>query len=419
MPCLQIMLALVMTWEKTAGRVVLAYSGGLDTSVILHWLKAGHAEEVVAFCANLGQEEDFEAVRTKALATGASECVIGDLREEFVRDYCYPMLRAGAVYEGEYLLGTSIARPVIAKAMLDVARGCGAEAIAHGATGKGNDQVRFELTALGIDPGIRIIAPWREWGLRSRTDCIEYARQHGIAVSASAEKPYSIDDNLFHTSYEGGMLEDPWREPHAEMFLMTCDPVQAPDEPDYITLRYARGDAVALNDREMSPAQLLASLNQLGGRHGVGRADIVENRFVGMKSRGVYETPGGTILHKAHRAVESLTMHREVMRLRDQLVPEYAALVYRGLWFSPERLALQALVDEGQREVTGEARLRLYKGGVQVVGRRSPVSLYNPEVATFDHDEAYVQSDATGFIRLNALRLRLRALRDAAAFPSK
>jgi argininosuccinate synthase len=325
------------------------------------------------------------------------------------------MLRANAVYEGEYLLGTSIARPCIAKAMMDVARRTGCDAIAHGATGKGNDQVRFELTAMAIDPRIRVIAPWREWDLRSRTDCIDYAEKHGIPITATKEKPYSTDRNLFHISYEGGVLEDPWKEPEESMFLLTRDPGKAPDEPRYVTVRFEHGNPVAVDGKKLGPAALLERLNELGGEHGVGRADVVENRFVGMKSRGVYETPGGTILHKAHRAIESITMDREVMRLRDQLIPEYATLVYRGFWFAPERFTLQALIDEAQKDVTGEARIKLYKGGAYVAGRRSEKSLYDPEFATFEKDEVYDQRDATGFIRLHALRLRIRAMRDAKA----
>jgi argininosuccinate synthase len=393
-------------------KVVLAYSGGLDTSVILAWLRETYRAEVIAFCADVGQAEELDGLPEKARRTGAVDCVVRDLREEFVRDFCFPMLRANALYEGEYLLGTSIARPVIAKAMMDVAREYGADAIAHGATGKGNDQVRFELTAMAIDPRIRVIAPWREWQLKSRTDCIEYCKARGIPVTATHEKPYSTDRNLFHISYEGGVLEDPWAEPDQSIYLLTRDPGKAPDAPRYVTLRYQDGNPVALDGKELSPAQLLAQLNEIGGEHGVGRADIVENRFVGMKSRGVYETPGGTILHKAHRAIESITLDREVMRLRDSLITEYAALVYRGFWFAPERLVLQALVDEAQRGVSGEARLKLYKGGVYVAGRRSDRSLYDPAFATFERDEVYDQADATGFIRLNALRLRIRALRD-------
>lgn len=392
-------------------KIVVAYSGGLDTSVILMWLKETYGAEIIAYCAEVGQEEELEGVRQKALATGASQCEIRDLRDEFVEDYCFPMLRANAVYEGEYLLGTSIARPVIAKAQVEVAHKVGATAIAHGATGKGNDQVRFELSALSIDPNIRIIAPWREWTLKSRTDCIEYAQAHGIPIPVSPEKPYSTDRNLFHISYEGGVLEDPWREPDPEMFVWTVDPRQAPDTAQEVVIRYEQGNPVAVQGQELSPRELLQRVNALAAAHGIGRADIVESRFVGMKSRGVYETPGGTLLHKAHRALESITMDREVMRLRDALVPEYAALIYRGFWFAPERTMLQALMDDAQGDVTGEVRLRLYKGSVSVLGRRAERSLYNPEFATFEADDVYNQADATGFIRLNALRLRLRALR--------
>ena len=393
-------------------KIVLAYSGGLDTSVILAWLRETYDAEVIAFCADVGQAEELADVPEKAKKTGASLCIIRDLREEFVRDFCFPMLRANALYEGEYLLGTSIARPVIAKAMMETAREYGADAIAHGATGKGNDQVRFELTAIAMDPKIKVIAPWREWNLKSRSDCIDYAQARGIPVGATKEKPYSTDRNLFHISYEGGILEDPWREPDPSMFLITKDAADAPDAARYVNVRFEDGDPVAVDGERLSPAELLTRLNTLGGEHGVGRADIVENRFVGMKSRGIYETPGGTILHKAHRAVESITMDREVMRLRDSLITEYAALVYRGFWFAPERYALQALVDEAQKGVTGEARIKLYKGGAYVVGRRSESSLYDEAFATFESDEVYNQADATGFIRLNALRLRIRALRD-------
>ena len=397
--------------DKPIKKVVLAYSGGLDTSVILAWLRETYDAEVVAFCADVGQAEELDEVPGKAEQSGAVDCVIADLREEFVREFCSPMLRANAIYEGEYLLGTSIARPVIAKAMMDTASEHGADAISHGATGKGNDQVRFELAAMAIDPRIRVIAPWREWDLKSRTDCIAYAEKRGIPIGVTKEKPYSMDRNLFHISYEGGVLEDPWNEPKDDMFLLTRDPKDAPDEPRYVTVKYERGNPVAVDGEVLSPATLLERLNELGGEHGIGRVDIVENRFVGMKSRGVYETPGGTILQKAHRAVESITMDREVMRIRDSLIPEYAQMVYRGFWFAPERLALQALVDDSQKTVSGEARIKLYKGGAYVVGRRSDNSLYDEAFATFEEDEVYDQSDATGFIRLNALRLRIRALR--------
>ena len=395
--------------KPTVRKVVLAYSGGLDTSVILAWLREEYDAEVIAYCADVGQGEELTPVAGKARAGGAVDVVIRDLREEFVRDYCFPMLRANAVYEGEYLLGTSIARPVIAKAHMEVAKQFGADAIAHGATGKGNDQVRFELTAMAIDPSIRVIAPWREWDLRSRTDCIEYAQKRGIALEVTKEKPYSMDRNIFHISYEGGVLEDPWAAPPANMFLWTTDPREAPDKPREVTIRYEKGNPVAVDGETLGPVALLERLNAIAAEHGVGRVDIVENRFVGMKSRGVYETPGGTLLHKAHRAVESLTLDREVLRIRDSLVPEYATLVYRGFWFAPERLALQALIDQVQQDVTGEARLSLYKGNVQVVGRRSPRSLYDEAFATFEADQVYNQADAEGFIRLNALRLRIRS----------
>ncbi|MEM7434667.1 MAG: argininosuccinate synthase [Myxococcota bacterium] len=392
-------------------KIVLAYSGGLDTSVILTWLRETYGSEVVAFCADVGQDEELGGLDEKARATGASKCVIADLQEEFARDYCFPMLRANAVYEGDYLLGTSIARPVIAKAMMDVAREEGADAIAHGATGKGNDQVRFELAAMAIDPRIQVIAPWRTWSLRSRSDCIAYCKERQIPIEVTAEKPYSMDANLFHISYEGGILEDPWVEPRKDMFRWTTAPEDAPNEPEYVIIGYEAGNAVSLNGEPLSPAALIRRLNELGSRHGVGRVDIVENRFVGMKSRGIYETPGGTILQKAHRAVESITLDREVLRIRDGLIPEYASLIYRGFWFAPEREMLQALIDEAQREVSGEARIKLFKGNADVVGRRSPNTLYDADYATFEEDEVYDQQDATGFIRLNALRLRIRALR--------
>lgn len=398
--------------DKGIKKIVLAYSGGLDTSIILTWLKENYQAEVVAFCADVGQAEELEGLEQKAKKTGASKYVVRDLREEFVRDFCFPMFRANAIYESEYMLGTSIARPVIAKAMMDVAREEGADAIAHGATGKGNDQVRFELSALAIDPTIKIIAPWRQWNLKSRTDCIAYAKAHAIPVPVTADKPYSMDRNLLHISYEGGVLEDPWNEPNESMFLLTCSPEKAPDKPRYITIQYVDGNPVAVDGARLSPAALLEKLNTLAGEHGVGRVDKVEDRYVGMKSRGVYETPGGTVLRIAHLAVESLTMDREVMRLRDSLVTEYATLVYRGFWFAPEREVLQALVDEAQRGVTGEARIKLYKGTASVVGRRSENTLYRNDFATFETDQVYNQSDATGFIRLNALRLRIRALRN-------
>jgi len=402
---------LVFMDNKAVKKIVLAYSGGLDTSIILAWLKETYRADVVAFCADVGQAEELEGLEQKAKKTGACKYVLRDLREEFVRDFCFPMLRANAIYETEYMLGTSIARPVIAKAMMEVVREEGADAIAHGATGKGNDQVRFELSAMAIDPTVKIIAPWRQWNLRSRTDCLEYAKAHGIAVPVTAAKPYSMDRNLFHISYEGGILEDPWNEPDESMFLLSCSPEKAPDKPRYVTIQYEDGNPVAVDGERLSPAALLTKLNKLAGEHGVGRVDKVEDRYVGMKSRGVYETPGGTILHKAHLGVESLTMDREVMRLRDSLIPEYAALVYRGFWFAPEREVLQALIDEAQKGVSGEVRIKLYKGSATVAGRRSENSLYRSDFATFEAEDVYNQADATGFIRLNALRLRIRALR--------
>lgn len=393
-------------------KILLAYSGGLDTSVILLWLKERYNAEIVAFCADVGQGEELSGLDEKARATGALKCVIADIREEFVRDYVFPMLRANAIYEGEYLLGTSIARPAISKAMMDAAREEGCDAIAHGATGKGNDQVRFELAAYAIDPRIQVIAPWREWDIKSRTDCINYCKERNIPIEATAEKPYSMDANALHISYEGGILEDPWAEAPDEIFKWTKSPEAAPDKPRYVVIRYENGDPVAVDGEELGPYDLLTKLNELGAEHGIGRVDIVENRFVGMKSRGVYETPGGTILHKAHRALESITMDREVMRIRDSLITEYTSLVYRGFWFAPERELLQTLIDDSQQDVSGEVRVKLYKGSVSVVGRRSEKSLYREDFATFESDEVYQQGDATGFIRLNALRLRIRALRD-------
>ena len=392
-------------------KVVLAYSGGLDTSVILTWLIEQYGCEVVAFCADLGQGEELAPVEPKARKTGAKQVFIDDLREEFVRDFVFPMLRAEAIYEGTYLLGTSIARPLIAKRQIEIARATGADAVAHGATGKGNDQVRFELTFYALEPAIRVIAPWRDpkWELTSRTKMIEYAAKHGIPVPVTAEKPYSMDRNLLHVSYEGGILEDPWNAPYEDMFQLTVSPEKAPDRAEEIEIEYEAGDPVAVNGERLSPAALLAKLNEIGGRHGIGRVDLVENRYVGMKSRGVYETPGGTILHAAHRAVESLTLDREVLHLRDSWIPHYAELVYYGYWFAPEREMLQIAIDESQKAVTGTARLRLYKGSAMVTGRKSPRSLYRADVASFEDATAYQQTDATGFIRLNALRLRTRA----------
>lgn len=396
----------------TPKRVVLAYSGGLDTSVILRWLIETYGCEVIAFCADLGQGEELLPVRDKALKTGASRVVIEDLREEFVREFVFPMLRANAVYEGGYLLGTSIARPLIAKRQVEIAQKEGADALAHGATGKGNDQVRFELTYAALAPHLRVIAPWREWELNSRSALLDFARRHGIPVPATAERPYSTDRNLFHISYEGGILEDPWIEPPEKMFLITNSPESAPDVPVYVEIDYEAGNPIALDGTPLGPADLLERLNRLGSEHGVGRVDLVENRYVGMKSRGVYETPGGTILHIAHRAIESLTLDREILHLRDSLIPRYAEMVYYGYWCAPEREALQKFMDEAQVDVTGTVRLKLYKGSVSVVGRKSHRSLYRPDFATFEADQVYRQQDAEGFINLNALRLRIRALRD-------
>lgn len=395
-------------------KIVLAYSGGLDTSVILKWIGESYGAEVVTFTADIGQGEEVDEAREKALATGASRAYAVDLVDEFVADFVFPVLRAGAVYENDYLLGTSFARPLIAKHMIAIADDEGADAIAHGATGKGNDQVRFELTAYALNPNIRVIAPWREWDLKGREDCVSYAAEHGIQVPVSRDKPYSTDANLFHISYEGGILEDPWAAPPDDMWTLTADPERAPDEPEEVEVSFEAGNPVALNGERLAPAPLLRVANHLAGRHGVGRIDIVENRFVGMKSRGCYETPGGTLLHWGHRAVESLTLDRQVMQLRDELMPKYAAMVYNGFWFSPERQALQTLMDDIQRTVTGVARLKLYKGGIAVVGRRSPNSLYRQDVATFEEDSVYDQADADGFIKLNALRLRIARQREAA-----
>ena len=394
-------------------KVVLAYSGGLDTSVILRWLMETYGCEVIAYCADLGQGEDLNAIKRKAVKTGAKKVVVDDLKEEFVKDYVFPLLRANAVYEGSYLLGTSIARPLIAKGQIDVAIRERADAVAHGATGKGNDQVRFELTYYAIKPGVKVIAPWRIWNLNSRTALIAYANRQGIPVPVTRKMPYSMDRNLFHISYEGGILEDPWREPRADMFLWTRSLEKAPNRPEYIEIDYHRGNPAALNGRALSPATLLSRLNALGARHGIGRVDLVENRYVGMKSRGVYETPGGTLLHAAHRGLESITMDREVMRVRDSLIPKYAEMVYYGYWFSPERELLQKAIDASQEKVTGRVRLKLYKGNAVVAGRRSDYSLYDPGIATFEEDEGYHQADADGFIKLNALRLRLRRLKQS------
>ncbi len=388
-------------------KIVVAYSGGLDTSVIITWLKETYGAEVVAFTADIGQGEELEPLRDKAIKTGASKIYIDDLREEFVQDFVFPMLRANAVYEGRYLLGTSIARPLIAKRQIDIAIKEGADAVCHGATGKGNDQVRFELTYFALKPDVKIIAPWREWTMKGREELIAYAEKHKIPVTATKAKPFSTDRNLLHISYEGGVLEDPWAESTADMYTMAVPVEKAPDKPEYVEVEYRAGDPVAINGKNYSPAALLAEANRIAGAHGVGRIDLVENRYVGMKSRGVYETPGGTLLHAAHRAVESITMDREAMHLRDSFVPRYAELVYYGYWFAPERHMLQAAVDESQKNVTGTARIRLYKGNCDTVGRKSTVSLYNPELATFEADRVYNQKDAEGFIRLNALRLRI------------
>ena len=388
-------------------KVVLAYSGGLDTSIIVRWLIEEYGCEVICFAADLGQAEELSGLDVKAKKTGASKIYIDDLREEFVRDYVFPMFRAGAIYETYYLLGTSIARPLIGKRLVEIAKAEGADAISHGATGKGNDQVRFELTAYALAPDIKIIAPWRIWDLNSREKLIAYAEKHGIPIPVTKKKPYSSDRNLLHISFEGGILEDPWNELTEDMFVFFVSQEAAPDEPEYVEISFEKGNAVAVNGEKLSPAALLEELNKLGGKHGVGRVDIVENRFVGMKSRGVYETPGGTVLRVAHKAVESITMDREVMHLRDSLVPQYAKLVYNGFWFAPEREALQTFMDEAQKGVNGTARLKLYKGNASVVGRTSPNTLYDPDTATFEEDEVYNQADAEGFIKLNALRLRL------------
>jgi len=400
-------------------KVVLAYSGGLDTSVILRWLQETYRCEVVTFTADLGQGEELEPARRKAEMLGAKEIFVDDLREEFVRDYVFPMFRANALYEGAYLLGTSIARPLIAKRQIEIARQTGADAVAHGATGKGNDQVRFELTAAALTPDLQVIAPWRDPSFRDefpgRAEMISYCEEKRIPVQASAKKPYSMDRNLLHISFEAGILEDPWLDAFApnnkDMFKLSVAPEDAPNKSEYVTLDFERGNCVAVNGKTMNPLAVMRTLNKLGGKHGVGRVDMVENRYVGMKSRGVYETPGGAILHFAHRQMETLTMDREVMHLRDSLIPRYAELVYYGYWFAPERLALQAFVTESQKNVSGTVRVKLYKGNIMVAGRKSPVSLYNPAIATMEADptKAYNQDDATGFIRLNALRLKVAA----------
>jgi len=387
-------------------KVVLAYSGGLDTSVIIRWLIEKYKCEVIAFIADLGQAEDLPAIEQKALNTGASKAIVEDVREEFVRDYIFPALKANAVYEGTYLMGTSLARPLIAKKQIEAALREGAGAVAHGATGKGNDQVRFELTYSALSPSVKIIAPWREWEFESRTDLIEYARKHDIPVPVTKAKPYSCDANLFHISYEGGILEDPWAAYPEDMFSLTVSPESAPDKPVFVEISFEKGIPVAIDGKQLSPFRLLSQLNKAGGENGIGRVDVVENRYVGIKSRGVYETPGGTILHIAHRAMESITMDREVMHLRDSLIPRFAELIYNGYWFSPERKMLEAAINSSQENVTGTVRLKLYKGNCIVTGRKSPVSLYRPEIVTFEKGEGYNQKDAEGFIRINALRLK-------------
>ena len=397
-------------------KIVLSYSGGLDTSVICRWLQESYDAEVITFTADIGQGEELEAARAKAEAMGVDKIFVEDLTETFARDYVFPMFRANAIYEGEYLLGTSIARPLIAKRLVEIARETGADAIAHGATGKGNDQVRFEFGAYALDPDIRVIAPHREWEINSREALMEYCRKHAIPVDyeQSGESPYSMDANLLHISYEGGILEDPGSAPNEDMWRWTVSPEDAPDEPQSIEIAYQNGDAVAVNGESLTPAGVIRLLNEIGGRHGVGRSDIVENRYIGMKSRGCYETPGGTILLKAHRAMESITMDREVTHLRDELMPRYALMIYNGFWWSPERRVMQALIDASQDAVSGSVKLKLYKGGVYVIGRSSTTdSLYDAGIVTFDEDAgAYEQADATGFIRLNALRLRLAARRE-------
>ncbi|MBI3507056.1 MAG: argininosuccinate synthase [Proteobacteria bacterium] len=398
--------------EKKVKKVVLAYSGGLDTSIILKWLQDTYGCEVVTFTADLGQGEELEPARLKAQMMGIKEIFIDDLREEFVRDFVMPMFRANALYEGQYLLGTSIARPLIAKRQIEIARQVGADAVCHGATGKGNDQVRFELTYYALEPGIRVIAPWREWKLDSRTKLLEYAEQNQIPIAKDkrGEAPFSVDANLLHISAEGKVLEDPWQEPEEFVFSRTVAPEAAPDKPEYVEVEFEKGDPVAVNGRKLSPAAMLAELNAIGGRNGIGRLDLVENRFVGMKSRGVYETPGGTIWHAAHRGIESITLDRGAMHLKDELMPRYAELVYYGFWFAPEREMLQAAIDKSQENVSGTVRLKCYKGSVRCVGRKSPNSLYSLAHVTFEEDAgAYNQRDAEGFIKLNALRLRLSA----------
>jgi argininosuccinate synthase len=391
-------------------KVVLAYSGGLDTSVILKWLIETYRCEVITFSADIGQEDDLQQVKRNALKTGASKAYVDDLTETFVKDYVFPAFRANAIYEGQYLLGTSLARPLIAKRQMEIVKLEAADAVAHGATGKGNDQVRFELGYLAIDPHIRIIAPWREWTLNSRTALMEFAKQHGIPVPTTHDKPYSTDWNLLHISYEGGILENPWQAPPDDIFTLTVSPKDAPNEPEIVELTFSAGDPVVLNGQQLSPAGMLRALNKLGGKHGIGRVDLVENRFVGMKSRGVYETPGGSILRTAHMAMESITLDREVVHLRDSLIPKYSQLIYFGFWFAPEMRILQNMIDMTQKNVNGTVRLELYKGNCRVLGRKSEMSLYREDFATFEDDAVYSQKDAEGFIRLNALRLRIHKM---------
>jgi argininosuccinate synthase len=397
--------------KKDVKKIVLAYSGGLDTSIILKWLKNEYDCEVIAFAADLGQGDELAPVRDKAIATGASKVYIDDLKEEFVRDFVFPMFRANAIYEGCYLLGTSIARPLIGKRQMEIARIEGADAVSHGATGKGNDQVRFEMAYYHFNPAITVIAPWREWKLNSRKMLMAYAKKNNIPIPVTKKRPWSSDRNLLHISFEGGILEDPWAEAPEQMYVLTSPPEKAPNKPQYVEIEFRNGNAVAVDGEKMTPAQLLSHLNFIGGEHGIGRVDLLENRSVGMKSRGVYETPGGTILREAHMAVEQITMDREVMRIRDSLIPEYSRMVYAGYWFSPEREMLQALIDDSQKTVNGVARIKLYKGHCRTVGRKSETnSLFNADFATFEKDQVYNQKDAEGFIRINSLRLRIRAL---------
>lgn len=401
---------------RNVKKVVLAYSGGLDTSVILRWLIETYGCEVVAFCADLGQGEELKKVKEKAIKTGASKVYVEDLKEEFARDFVFPIFRGNALYEGRYLLGTAIARPLIAKKQIEIARKEKADSVSHGATGKGNDQVRFELAYHAMYPGIKVIAPWREWELNSRKALVEYAKRFGIPVPVTVERPYSSDRNMLHISFEGGILEDPWSEPPEDMFVLTRSPQKAANKTTYIEIDFEKGNAVAVNGKRLSPAKLLEKLNTIGGINGVGRVDLVENRYVGMKSRGVYETPGGTILNIAHRAIESITMDREIMYIRDSLIPDYSRLVYFGYWFSPERELLQKMIDETQKYISGRVRLKIYKGNCDVVGRKSPQTLYRHDFVTFEEDKVFNQADATGFINLNALRLKINAISNRKGF---